>query len=158
MYTLSETARLAEGSSATVRRWMYGYTSPTGNMLPVSGTENRMKEQGAAVSFLQLADIVVVGRFRRKKVILERLRRANSFAREHFGLGSPFASLRLRTDGVHELHHIGEDYLPCYLSEFDFRWNHRKISDAERFAALMAQTQGRLLWYCRTPQPENPHA
>jgi transposase-like protein len=55
-------------------------------------------------------------------------------------------------------HHIGEDYLPCYLSEFDFRRNHRKISDAERFAALMSQTQGRLTWYCRTPQPENPFA
>lgn len=55
-------------------------------------------------------------------------------------------------------HHIGEDYLPCYLSEFDFRRSHRKISDAERFAALMSQTQGRLMWYCRTPQPENPYA
>jgi hypothetical protein len=55
-------------------------------------------------------------------------------------------------------HHIGEDYLPCYLNEFDFRRNHRKISDAERFAALMSQTQGRLTWYCRTPQSENPFA
>ena len=52
-------------------------------------------------------------------------------------------------------HHIGEEYLPCYLAEFDFR---RKVSDAERFAALMGQVQGRLTWYCQTPQPENPHA
>ncbi len=55
-------------------------------------------------------------------------------------------------------HHVGEDYLPCYLNEFEYRFNRRKVSDAERFAALMAQTQGRLLWYCQTPQPENPHA
>lgn len=55
-------------------------------------------------------------------------------------------------------HHASEDYLPCYLSEFDFRRNHRKIPDAERFAALMGQTQGRVLWYCRTPQPQNPYA
>ena len=55
-------------------------------------------------------------------------------------------------------HHVGEDYLPQYLNEFEYRFNRRKVSDAERFAALMAQTQGRLLWYCRTPQPENPHA
>ena len=55
-------------------------------------------------------------------------------------------------------HHIGEEYLPCYLAEFDFRRNRRGISDAERFAALMGQVQGRLIWYCQTPQPENPHA
>lgn len=55
-------------------------------------------------------------------------------------------------------HHVGEGYLPQYLQEFEFRFNRRKVSDAERFASLMGQTQGRLLWYCRTPQPENPHA
>ncbi len=59
---------------------------------------------------------------------------------------------------VGTFHHIGEGYLPMYLNEFDFRANRRKISDGERFASLMAQTQGRLLWYCRTPQPENPCA
>ncbi|MBI4234635.1 MAG: IS1595 family transposase, partial [Chloroflexi bacterium] len=55
-------------------------------------------------------------------------------------------------------HHVGEGYLPQYLNEFEFRFNRRKVSDAERFAALMGQTQGRLLWYCQTPQQENPHA
>ena len=55
-------------------------------------------------------------------------------------------------------HHVTEGHLPEYLSEFDYRFNRRKVSDAERFAALMGQTQGRLLWFCRTPQPENPHA
>ena len=55
-------------------------------------------------------------------------------------------------------HHIGEDYLPSYLSEFDFRRNRRKVSDVSRFVALMQQLQGRLLWYCKTPQPQNPHA
>jgi len=55
-------------------------------------------------------------------------------------------------------HHVSEGHLPQYLSEFDFRYNHRKVSDVERFAALMSQTQGRLQWYCRTPQPQNPLA
>jgi transposase-like protein len=55
-------------------------------------------------------------------------------------------------------HHIGDDYLPCYLSEFDFRRNRREVSDAERFVALMGQLQGRLTWFCQTPQPENPYA
>ena len=44
-------------------------------------------------------------------------------------------------------HQVGEDDLPCYLNEFDFRRNRRKVTDAERFASLMAQTKGsRLLW------------
>ena len=55
-------------------------------------------------------------------------------------------------------HHVGEDYLPMYLSEFDFRAGTRRVSDAQRFESLMGQTHGRLLWYCQTRQPENPHA
>jgi len=55
-------------------------------------------------------------------------------------------------------HHVGENYLPQYLNEFQFRFNRRKISDEERFASLMSQTQGRVLWCCQTPQPQNPHA
>ena len=55
-------------------------------------------------------------------------------------------------------HHVGRDYLPMYLMEFDYRAGTRKITDGQRFENLMGQTQGRLLWYCKTPQPENPHA
>ena len=56
-------------------------------------------------------------------------------------------------------HHVGDGFLPMYLSEMDFRYSHRKITDAERFARLMSQVGGkRLLWFCKTPQPENPHA
>ena len=54
-------------------------------------------------------------------------------------------------------HHIGEDFLPAYLGEFDFRRNTRKVTDSERFVSLMRQLQGRPTWYCRTPQPQNPH-
>ena len=28
-------------------------------------------------------------------------------------------------------HHVGEGYLPQYLSEFEFRFNRRKVSDAD---------------------------
>ena len=55
-------------------------------------------------------------------------------------------------------HHVDEGYLENYLNEFSFRFNRRKISDAERFASAMGQTRGRLTWYCQTPQPENPFA
>ncbi len=55
-------------------------------------------------------------------------------------------------------HHVGVGYLGHYLHEFDYRFNARKVSDAERFSALMAQVQGRIEWFCQTPQPENPFA
>jgi len=55
-------------------------------------------------------------------------------------------------------HHVNARYLNDYLREFEYRFNRRKASDAERFASLLGQTQGRVLWYCRTPQPENPCA
>jgi len=34
-----------------------------------------------------------------------------------------------------------------YLSEWQFRWNARDVSDVERFEVLASQTQGRLTWY-----------
>ncbi len=33
-------------------------------------------------------------------------------------------------------HHVGEDYLPSYPCEFDFRRNHREVSGGERISAL----------------------
>lgn len=56
-------------------------------------------------------------------------------------------------------HHVDAEYLGCYLSEFDFRYNQRKVTDAERFEALVSQVNGRrVTWFCETEQPENPYA
>ena len=71
-------------------------------------------------------------------------------------IDSYWSTLKRGVYGV--FHHVSEEYLPCYLSEFEFRFNRRKIPDAVRFASLMSQTQGRVLWYCQTPQFENPFA
>ncbi len=55
-------------------------------------------------------------------------------------------------------HHVDAGYLGQYLHEFEYRYNSRMVSDAERFSALMRQSQGRVTWFCQTPQPENPFA
>ena len=55
-------------------------------------------------------------------------------------------------------HHVDAAYLGKYLDEFEYRFNERETSDGERFDRLMGQLQGRVLWYCQTPQPENPFA
>lgn len=59
---------------------------------------------------------------------------------------------------IRVFHHVDAEYLPSYLQEFEYRFNRRKITDAERFSALVGRPQGRVLWWARTPQLENPHA
>ena len=44
-------------------------------------------------------------------------------------------------------HHVDEEFLGCYLDEFQFRFNRRKLSDADRFYALLGSVEGRLAWY-----------
>ena len=44
-------------------------------------------------------------------------------------------------------HHVGEQHLQRYVTEFDFRWNHRKASDKERSDALLKQLAGKRLVY-----------
>ncbi len=100
VYTVSQTARLAGVSPITVRRWLYGVDNASTKMRPVFGEKGRLKENTVEVSFLQLAEIVVVGRFRQRRVKLDALRQAHAYAVELLHLEYPFAWLHLKTDGV----------------------------------------------------------
>lgn len=42
-------------------------------------------------------------------------------------------------------HHVGVPYLQQYLNEFDFRYNNRKITDAERAEAALRTCEGKRL-------------
>ena len=55
-------------------------------------------------------------------------------------------------------HHLSDRYLGMYLREFDFRAGSRKVTDGARFQSLLGRVQGRVTWYCRTPQLMNPYA
>jgi transposase-like protein len=73
------------------------------------------------------------------------------------GIESYWAILKRGLYGT--FHHVDAAYLSMYLPEFEYRYNRRTISDAERFASLISQTSGRrVTWFCRTKQPENPFA
>jgi len=50
-------------------------------------------------------------------------------------------------------HHISEAHLHRYLAEFDFRYNRRNISDAERANDLLRGAKGKRLLY-RQPDGE----
>lgn len=44
-------------------------------------------------------------------------------------------------------HHVGEQRMQRYVTEFDFRWNSRKICDSERAQSLLRRVGGRRLAY-----------
>lgn len=48
---------------------------------------------------------------------------------------------------VGTFHHVGEQHLQRYVTEFDFRWNQRKTTDAERAAILLGSVAGKRLTY-----------
>lgn len=54
-----------------------------------------------------------------------------------------FSILKRGINGVY--HHVGKHHLHRYLSEFDFRYNSREVSDAERAQAALKQADGKRL-------------
>jgi ISXO2-like transposase domain len=56
-----------------------------------------------------------------------------------------FSLMKRAIYGAH--HSVSEAHLPRYLSEWDFKWNTRAISDAERAEVLLRGTQGKRLLY-----------
>ncbi|MDD5189537.1 MAG: DUF433 domain-containing protein [Dehalococcoidales bacterium] len=101
VYTIIQAAKLAAVHPITVRRWLYGSNTKSTKMRPVFFGTNEKIEDGAEVSFLQLAEIVVVSRFRQRGVKLNSLRQAHEYACEKLSLSYPFAWLHLKTDSIH---------------------------------------------------------
>jgi transposase-like protein len=56
-----------------------------------------------------------------------------------------FATLKRGINGVY--HHVGKHHLHRYLSEFDFRYNAREVSDKERAKLAVKGTSGKRLMY-----------
>lgn len=56
-----------------------------------------------------------------------------------------FATLKRGIDGVY--HHVGRQHLSRYLTEFDFRYNSRDVSDAERSTLALKGVDGKRLMY-----------
>jgi transposase-like protein len=56
-----------------------------------------------------------------------------------------FSILKRGINGVY--HHVGRNHLHRYLSEFDFRYNAREISDVERRNLAIQQVGGKRLMY-----------
>ena len=105
-YTVSQAAKIAGTHPINVRRWLYGVEYSSGKMKPVFGE----REETPTLSFIELAEIIVVVRFRQKPVKLEELRQAYSYAKEQLGIGYPFAHIKLKTDGANVLAVFEKDH------------------------------------------------
>ncbi len=66
---------------------------------------------------------------------------------------SYFALLKRGVYGT--FHSLSEAHLHRYLAEFDFRHNHRKMSDAERADALLRSAKGKRLLYQQPNEAPN---
>jgi transposase-like protein len=58
-----------------------------------------------------------------------------------------FSQFKRSLDGTH--HHVSREHLPKYVTEFDFRYSTRRLSDTQRMQRLMGQTANRRLSYKR---------
>src|SRR5665647_320421 len=60
---------------------------------------------------------------------------------------SSFAILKRGLYGT--FHNVSEQHLQRYATEFDFRWNYRKVTDSERSDAALKGISGKRLTYRR---------
>jgi len=97
----------------------------------------------------------VTGRTLRAVLEANVCKSANLMTDEHSGytkLGREYAShgVTRHSRGEYAIgtyHHVGEQHLQRYVTEFDFRWNHRKETDRERSDSLLMQLAGKRLTY-----------
>ena len=108
MYSFSEAAHLANVSTTTVKNWLFGYVSRGKEVRPLFRSETN-----TMVSFLQMIEIMVAGRFRKsasgaRAIPFRTVQLAHEHARNRWDLEYPFAHLKLEAIGGHIVHFIKE--------------------------------------------------
>ena len=119
MYSFREAANLADVSVSTVKNWLFGYSVGGREFPPVMPSDNM-----AMVSFLQMIEIMVAGRFRKsapgsRPVPLKALRNAYDNAQKLYGIKYPFAHLKLESIGGHIIHLLENGALAASFQAVD---------------------------------------
>ncbi|HZR35322.1 MAG TPA: transposase [Nevskia sp.] len=69
--------------------------------------------------------------------------KANEYVRGDITTNTVESSFALLKRGlIGTFHHVGQQHLQRYAKEFDFPWNHRRVTDTERAAALPTKIGG----------------
>lgn len=103
-YSITEAAHLARTSGSNIRHWLYGQDYPGHSMKPVFDPD---RDTSARLSFVDLAEVIVVATYRRKGgkgIPIDRFRRARSFAKIRFGVDHLYATEEFSIEGGHIMH------------------------------------------------------
>ena len=118
LYSFAEAAGLADVSVSTVRNWLFGYTVKGRDVPPLFSSNN-----DDMVSFLQMIEIMVAGRFRKsvtgKGVSFKAVRNAYVNAREVWKTEYPFANMKLEGLGGHIVHFLKADSSAASFQSLD---------------------------------------
>ena len=112
-YGIPEASRFARVNARTANRWIIGSGSEhRGRLLP---TDLPTRDKRHALSFLDLIDLLVVGRFRDEGVSFGTIRKVYSYLRDSLNTPHPFTHRRLFTDGktifMETLDEVGDKHL-----------------------------------------------
>jgi uncharacterized protein (DUF433 family) len=100
VYVLRQVARLIEADSASVRRWLLGYTRRGQEYAPLWRSELADVDLGEpVVGFRDLLELRLVAAFASHGVSLRTIRATADYARQEFGTAYPLTSQRFLTDG-----------------------------------------------------------
>jgi transposase-like protein len=102
--------------------------------------------QNAALNTDELAAYSPIGKDFRKHNVVTHVQGEYVRGDAHTNMVECSFSL-LKRGLIGTYHHVGEQHLQRYVTEFDYRWNHRKVSDKERSDALLQQLSGKRLVY-----------
>jgi uncharacterized protein (DUF433 family) len=116
-YSISQAAKIAGTHPINVRRWLYGSNYVHTKMKPVLGE----REEVPVLSFIELAEIIVVSRFRQRHVKLGTLRDAHEYAKRLLRIEYPFAHMILKTDGANVLANFEEEHPKASLMALNKR-------------------------------------
>jgi transposase-like protein len=67
---------------------------------------------------------------------------------EHTNTAESFFAL-IKRGHIGAFHQMSEQHLGRYVTEFEFRWNHRKVTDGERMVEAIKGSTGKRLYYNR---------
>lgn len=102
LYPVSEAARLAGIKATTLRSWLKGYERVQGGHLveapPVLDLTVAMPADG--ISFINLIEVVALGRFRKAGVSLQKVRKVLRYVEAELGATHALASQQILTDGA----------------------------------------------------------
>lgn len=100
LYALSDAARYAHVPRKTLQNWAEGYESTAGTWYPpLLVLPDEQPFDQTALSFENLIEAALIGQWRKRRVPLQRIRKAHFLALEEFG-DHPFARQRIYVGGT----------------------------------------------------------